>query len=81
MPQLETSIELEFYSNFALEIETLVKDFEISYMDAVILWCEQTNTEISVGGELVKKFDVIREKIEVEAEDLNFLPRSSRLDF
>ncbi len=61
------------------EIEKIVKDKKIYYMDAVIMWCEQNNHEIEFAGELIKKNVVLRSKIQLEAENLNFMKKSSRL--
>jgi hypothetical protein len=46
-------------------------------MDAVIELCQQHNLEL----EEIKKFisPIIKEKIEVEARKLNFLPRQNEL--
>jgi hypothetical protein len=65
--------------DFAQQIEEIVKTKKISYLDAVELWCDDNGKDISVGAELVKKSLVIKEKIRVEAEDLNLLPRTARL--
>lgn len=61
------------------EIEKIVKDKKIHYMDAVIMWCELNNHEIEFAGELIKKNVVLRSKIQLEAENLNFMKKSSRL--
>lgn len=76
---MDDVIDLPFVSNFSLEIEELVKEKKTSYIDAVVLWCAKENVDIQVGGELAKKSDIIREKIQCEAEDLNLLPKSARL--
>jgi hypothetical protein len=76
---LDNVIDLPFVSNFSLEIEELVKEKKTSNIDAVVLWCEREKIDIQVGGELAKKSDIIREKIQLEAEDLHFLPKSARL--
>lgn len=65
--------------DFSLQIEQTVKNRNVSYIDAIVLWCEAHNKEISVGADLVKKTPIIKDKIKIEAEDLNLLPKSSRL--
>jgi len=64
-------------SKFAMLIEEEVKDTKQSYMDSVISLCEKFDIEL----EEVKKFvsPVIKEKIEVEARELNFMPRTNQL--
>jgi hypothetical protein len=63
---------------FAEMIEEIVWAKDISYMEAVILYCDKTGMEIEAAGELVAKSPV-KDKIQTEAENLNFLPKSSRL--
>lgn len=65
--------------DFSQQIEKLVKAKKVSYMEAVELWCDQNGKDIIVGADLVKKSPVIKSKIQVEAEDLNLLPKTARL--
>ena len=62
---------------FSKMIETEVRANKLSYMDAVVHLCEQNNIEI----EDVKKFlsVSVKERIEVEAQNLNFLPKGNKL--
>ena len=62
---------------FSLIVEQIVKEKRISYMDAIVWWCEENEFDIQDVNKLVSP--LIKEKIKVEAEDLNFLPKSSRL--
>jgi len=64
-------------SKFTKMIEDTVILHRSSYMDAVIHLCEKNKVEL----EDVKKFiaEPIREKIEAEAMDLNFLPKGNKL--
>ena len=61
------------------EVEKLVKDRKIDYIEAVIMWCEQNNHEIEFAGELIRRHTVLKSKIQFEAENLNFMQKSSRL--
>lgn len=70
---------LSITADFAQHIEEIVKTKGISYLEAVELWCDENAKDISVGADLVKKSPVIKEKIRVEAEDLNLLPKGARL--
>jgi hypothetical protein len=60
---------------FSLNIENMVKKKGISYMDAIILHCEQTGLEVELAAKLIS--GALKAKIKVEAEDLNFLPKST----
>lgn len=62
---------------FSLEVENLVKNKEFTYMDAVIHLCETNNIEISHANTYINK--PIKDKLQLEAESLNFLPKTSRL--
>lgn len=66
-------------SEFAREIETLVKDKQMDYMDAVLMYCEQYQLEIDSIASMVKSNQTLKAKIQTEAEDLNFLPKTARL--
>ena len=65
-------------SKFTKLIEATVADMKIPYMDAILHVCNKNNIE----PEDVKKFisPVIRDKLEAEAMDLNFLPKKNSID-
>lgn len=62
-------------TTFSLTIESLVKEKGIPYMDAIILYCEQTGLEVELAAKLVS--GSLKSKIQFEAEELNFLPKSN----
>ena len=65
-------------SKFTKLIESTVAELKIPYMDAIIKVCEANEIEIDD----VKKFisPVIKDKLEAEAMDLNFLPKKNSID-
>jgi hypothetical protein len=65
-------------TTFAEMIEELVWLHDIPYMEAVILYCDKTGMEVEVAGDLVKS-SPLKDKIKTEAENLFYLPKSSRL--
>lgn len=67
----------EEITNFSLKIEELVKEKNLSYMDAILLYCENNNLEIEVAAKLIS--GALKAKLQVEAETLNFLPKSESL--
>ena len=73
-------IEEQFLSKskFTKLIDATVADLKIPYMDAIIKVCETNNIEI----EDIRKFisPVIKDKLEAEAMDLNFLPKKNAID-
>ena len=74
-------IEKDFMNRakFSKMIEGEVRNKKLSWIDATVEVCGITNME----PEDVKKFisPVIREKIEAEAMNLNFLPKQNELVF
>ena len=78
--ELEKALESKFFcpSRFAQEIESLVHNTSgnMSYIDAIIHFCEQNNIDVEAVPKLISK--PLKEKIKYEASELNFLKRSSR---
>jgi len=70
---------MQFNSTLVEEVEFIVKNRKIEYMDAVIMWCEMNNHEIEFAGDLIRRHAVLKSKIQLEAENLNFMRKSSRL--
>ena len=62
---------------FTLTIENIVKEKSITHMDAVLWYCEQEGLEPDELGTLLSKG--LKEKIEANARELNFLPRQAQL--
>jgi len=62
---------------FTLTIENIVKEKDITHMDAVLWYCEQEGLELDGLGTLLSKG--LKEKIEANARELNFLPRQAQL--
>ena len=60
---------------FALTIEAIVKEKKIPYMDAVIKFCEDNDLDTATDGPLINKS--LKEKIQLEAEKLNLVEKSS----
>ncbi len=64
-------------AKFSEIIERTVIDKRITYLDAVIWYCEKNELEIDVAAKLLNT--TIKSKLEVEAQDLNFLAKGARL--
>ena len=56
---------------FSLKIEGIVKEKRISYMDAVVWYCEQNGLEPNQVSSLISKS--LKEKIQLEATNLRML--------
>ena len=62
---------------FSMNIENLVKEKNITHMEAVLDYCKRNEVEPDTVGNLISKS--LKEKIEANARDLNFLPRQAQL--
>ena len=72
-------MELSFLTptKFSTLIEEMVIEKNVTYMDACLEYCKDNNVEPESLGRLVNK--ALKQKIQVEAENLNFLKKSSTL--
>ena len=64
-------------AKFSIIIEELVHDKRLSYMEAIVYYCDNNELEVETAAKLINP--VIKSKIEVEAQELNFLPKTSKL--
>ena len=62
---------------FTNTIENIVKEKQITHMEAVLHYCEKEGIEPQTVKSLISKG--LKEKIEANARDLNFLPRQAQL--
>lgn len=66
-------------TNASREIEELVYMHDIDYIDACIMFCEKNNMEVEQIASIIKSNQNIKSKIQIEAENLNYLKKISRL--
>lgn len=66
-------------SEFIKDIEQFVLDKKCDYMDAIILYCEQHEIEIESVASIIKSSAKIKARVQQEAEELNYLPKSAKL--
>ena len=62
---------------FSLEIESIAKEKRVTHMEAVLWYCKKEGIEPDTVSSLISKS--LKEKIEANARDLNFLPRQAQL--
>ena len=74
---LGMDMALNTSKTFSLQIENIAKEKNISHMEAVLWYCKQEGIEPDTVGSLISKS--LKEKIEANARELNFLPRHARL--
>lgn len=66
--------------DFIQNIELITQENKVDYIDAVLLYCEKTGVEIETAAKIIKNNAKMKAKIKSVAEDLHYLPKSSKLD-
>jgi ATP-dependent Clp protease ATP-binding subunit ClpA len=76
--ELEQAIENKFLtpSRFALEVEKIVAEENLNYIDAICHYCEVNNLEVESVVKLVSK--PLKERLKNDAINLNFMKKTSR---
>ena len=62
---------------FSMQVETIVQECGCSHMEAVLDYCEKNNIEQDTIIPLITKS--LKEKIECNERELNFLPKVAQL--
>lgn len=79
-PEQEQEIaQIHTSKNILIEIEKVVGEKKLSYIDAVVYYCEVTGLEVEVAGTLIKNNPKLKALIQDEAEDLHYLPKTGKL--
>ena len=63
--------------SFSLEIEKIAKEKNITHMEAVLEHCRVQQIEPDSVARLITKS--LKDKIEANARDLNFIPKQAKL--
>jgi hypothetical protein len=76
--ELEQAIEDKFLtpSKFSLEIEKIVVEENMNYIDAICHYCEINGIEVDSVTKLVSK--PLKERLKYDAINLNFMKKTSR---
>lgn len=56
-------------------IDGIAREKEITYMDAVMHYCESTGMEVETAGKLIKSSAKLKARIRYEAERLHFMKK------
>ena len=63
---------------FSLEIEKIVQEKKgISYMDAILKYCEENELDPGTVAPMITK--TLKDKITIEAQNLNYIPKTGQL--
>ena len=76
--ELEQAIESKFLTpqKFAIEIEKIVANDELNYIDAILHYCEINNLEVESITKLISK--PLKERLKWDATRLNFMKATSK---
>ena len=76
--ELEKAIAKKFVTpqKFAIDIEKIVVDEDLNYIDAIIHYCEINNIEVESVTKLISK--PLKERLKWDAIRLNFMKKTSR---
>ena len=77
--ELEKALESKFFcpAKFAENIESLVlNNKDMNYIDAIVHFCEQNSLDLESVPKLISK--PLKEKIKWDAQQLNFMKKTSR---
>ena len=70
---------LKSSTEFLHNIDLIVKEKRLDYIDAVVYYCEKNNIELETAASVILNSSYMRYNIQVEAENLNFIPKSAKL--
>ena len=76
--ELEKAIESKFLTptKFSMEIEKIVAEEKLNYIDAICQYCEMNEIEIQSVTKLITK--PLKERLKYDAIQLNFMKKTSR---
>ena len=76
--ELEKVIESKFLTpqKFAIEIEKIVLEEQLNYIDAILHYCDTNSLEIESITKLISK--PLKERLKWDATRLNFMKPTSR---
>jgi hypothetical protein len=76
--ELSKALDKKFMNaaKFSLEIEKIVIEESVNYIEAIVLFCEENSIEVDSVSKLISK--PLKEKIKRDAIDLNFMKKTTR---
>ena len=76
--ELEEALEKKFLTpqKFAIEIEKIVSEEQLNYIDAIVHYCDANSLEVESVTKLISK--PLKERLKWDATRLNFMKPTSR---
>lgn len=70
---------LEEITNFSKNVLNFSLENKLTLMDAIVSYCEKNHLEVEVAATLLSQ--KLKQKLYSEAQELNLVPRGSKLPF
>ena len=74
-----TELGIRTPTQFVAEVEKIVKEKNITYLEACMHYSQIANVEIEAIASLIKGSQVLKSKIQVDAEKLRLVKSSAKL--
>ena len=76
--EIDKAINKKFVSKekFAEDIEQLVLNTKMNYIDAIVQYCDDNGIEVESVSKLISK--PLKEKVKYDATELNYLKKTTR---
>ena len=76
--ELTKALDKKFMNaaKFSLEVQKLVLEERVNYIDAIVLFCEKNSIEVDSVTKLISK--PLKEKLKADAINLNFMKKTTR---
>lgn len=65
--------------DFQQGVELIMRRHNVEFIEAVVMFCEQSGLEIETAGQLIKSSAKLKAIVQQEAENLNYFPKSAKL--
>ena len=81
LPQMFTSTNSKMFEDsksFSLYIEQKARENNCSYVDAILVYCKENFIDPEEIKSLINKS--LKDKIEMDFRELNYLPKQAQLD-
>lgn len=72
-------IKFDIKASFIAEVSRMVEEDGLSLLEATIEYCETRGIEVEMAAEIIAGQEVLKSKLQLEAEDLNFMKKTTRL--
>ena len=72
-------LEIKTPKQFVHEVDKIVKEKNISYLDACMYYAQKANVEIEIIASLIKGSQLLKSKVQFDAEQLRLVKPTAKL--